>query len=287
MTTSRSTRPGRFAGKVVLITGAARGQGRSHALRFAEEGADIIAVDVCEQIEGVPYPMATPDDLAETVRQVEDRDARIVASVADVRDVTAMMAAVEHGLDALGRLDIVCANAGVSGSYLAGDDIAERVASFRRILDVNLTGVMITIEVSRGPMIAGGRGGSIVVTNSVAGLKALGVGGGYGEAKHALIGLVKAAARALAPHGIRVNNIHPTNVNTTLLMNDAVYRAFLPQFEEPTMEDITSALSTVNLIPVPYIEPNDVSDLVLFVSSDEARFITGASLPVDAGALIK
>jgi (+)-trans-carveol dehydrogenase len=274
---------GKLDGKVAFITGAARGQGRSHALRLASEGADIIAVDISTHIEGVDYPMASADDLAETVRQVEALDRRIYAAEADVRDFDAISAAVDKGVGEFGRLDIVLANAGI----VATDFSVNRVTAFRNVVDVNLTGVFITIEATRQHLIDGGRGGAIVITSSLAGIRALGAGGGYTEAKHGLVGLMRATATELAPHLIRVNSIHPTSVRTPMIENDNFYKLFRPDLEHPTLADAEPGLSTLNLLPIPYVETVDISSAVLFLVSDDGRYITGAALPIDAGGAIK
>jgi len=274
---------GRFEGKVAFITGAARGQGRSHAVALAGEGADIIAVDICRQIEDVGYPMATAADLAETVRLVEAHGRRIIATEVDVRDDEALVAAVDAGVAELGRLDIVLANAGIAVSKLG----TSRVAAFRTVVDVNLTGVFTTIEATRQHLIDGGRGGAIVITSSLAGLRALGAGGGYTESKHGLVGLMKSAAIELAPHFIRVNSIHPTSVLTPMIDNDHLPKMFRPDLAHPTLDDATEGLKSLNLLPLPYLEVSDVTNAVLFLVSDDARYITGVALPVDAGGLIK
>jgi SDR family mycofactocin-dependent oxidoreductase len=278
---------GRVKGKVAFITGAARGQGRSHAVRLAEEGADIIAVDLCAQIAGVPYPMATPEDLDETVKEVEALDRRIVARVADVREADQLAAAVAEGMAELGRLDIVCANAGITGPYAELTDLAARVAMFEQVADVNLTGVFRTVEAAKRALIDSGDGGSVIITSSLAGLRALGAGGGYTEAKHGLVGMMRSYAHELAPHMIRVNSIHPTNVATPMILNEATARAFRPDLENPTEDDVAEALSFLNLLPIPYVEARDISNAVLWLASDEARYVTGVALPVDAGGAIK
>lgn len=277
---------GRVEGKVAFITGAARGQGRSHAVRLADEGADIIAVDVCEQIQGVPYAMSTPEDLEQTVYEVEKLGRRIIARVADVRDPGQLESALGEGLAEFGRLDIVCANAGIFGPLDPLPDIAARLASFRLIVDVNLTGAYSTLEVCRQPLIDTG-GGSVILTSSLAGLRRLGAGGGYAESKHGMVGLMRTLAGELAPYGIRVNSIHPTNVDTPMIMNDTISRAFRPDLENPTRGEVEQALSFLNLMPVPFVDPGDVSDAVLWLASDESRYITGVTLPVDAGGAIK
>ncbi len=275
---------GRVAGKVAFITGAARGQGRSHAIRLAQEGADIIAVDLCGQVDSVPYPMARPDDLAETVRQVEALDRRIVATQADVRDYTALKAAVDEGVAQLGRLDIVSANAGISSVGPAAD-LPER--TWQDMLDINLTGVWHTAKAAIPHLIAGGSGGAIVLTSSAAGLMAYPNVAHYVSAKHGVVGLMRTLALELAPHHIRVNSIHPTQVNTDMIMNEATWRLFRPDVEHPTIDDFGPVSQEMNALPIPWVEPVDISNAVLFLASDEARYITGVPLPVDAGAVIK
>ncbi|ODU04508.1 MAG: 3-ketoacyl-ACP reductase [Pseudonocardia sp. SCN 72-86] len=279
---------GRVEGKVAVVTGAARGQGRSHAVRLAAEGADVIALDICQDIEGLQYPLATPEDLDETVREVEKLDRRVVARQVDVRDIEAMSAAVSDGVAELGSLDIVCANAGIVGPYgLDPADLVRRLTAFRLIVDVNLTGVFCTVEACRAALVGSGGGGSVIITSSLAGLRALGAPGGYTEAKHGLVGMMRAYAKEFAPHGIRVNTVHPTNVNTPMITNEATYRAFRPDLENPTLAEAEAALSYLNLLPVPYLEAGDISDAVLWLASEESRYVTGVALPVDAGGALK
>jgi SDR family mycofactocin-dependent oxidoreductase len=278
---------GRVQGKVAFISGAARGQGRSHAIRLAEEGADIIAVDVCESIPGVPYPLATEDEFAQTVSLVEKAGGRIVAVKADVRHTDQLASAVEQGVREFGRLDIVIANAGITGPYSAAPSVAERVQLFEQVVNINLSGVYRTVEVCKQHLIDSAPGGVVILTSSLAGLRALGAGGGYTEAKHGLVGMMRSYAHELAPHMIRVNSIHPSNVNTPMIVNEATRKAFRPDLENPTDQDVEAALMWLNLMPVPFVEANDISNAVLFLASDEARYITGVALPVDAGAAIK
>jgi (+)-trans-carveol dehydrogenase len=275
---------GALDGKVALITGAARGQGRSHALTLAEAGADIIAIDVCAQLKSVPYPMSTPEDLDQTVKEIEALGRRVVAVRADVRDADAMMAATDAGVAELGRLDIVVANAGIISND--GNGIG-RTQAFRDVLDTNLTGVFITVEAARPHLIEGRRGGAIVLTSSLAGLRSLGAGHGYTESKHGVVGLMRSLAIELAPHFIRVNSVHPTTVNTPMIMNEHVFGQFRPDLESPTVEDAEAALASMNLLPIPYVESIDISGAILFLVSDTGRYITGVTLPVDAGAMLK
>ena len=265
---------GKLEGKVAFITGAARGQGRSHAIRLAEEGADIIAVDICRQIDSVPYPMATSGDLEETLKQVESRDRRIVISEADVRDMAALKAAFEAGVAELGPVDIVLGNAGIAP--LA---VRETESAWQDVVDVNLTGVFNTVEVAIPSMIERGTGGAIVLTSSTAGLN--GIGGasagmlGYTAAKHGVVGLMRSYANALAQHSIRVNTVHPTGVNTPMVVNDAM-QEFLEQ--DPSLSN-----AMANALPVPMIEAVDISNAIVYLVSDDGRYVTGVTLPVDAG----
>ena len=275
---------GRVAGKVALITGAARGQGRSHALKLASEGADIIALDICRQIESVQYPLSTPEDLEETARQIKELGQSVVTREVDVRDGEALTAAVNDGVAQLGGLDIVIANAGilsVGASFELSDE------TWSQVIDTNLTGVWRTTKATVPHLIAGGKGGSIILTSSIAGLVGQPGIGHYVAAKHGVVGLMKTLALELAPLSIRVNSIHPTNVDTAMIMNESTYRVFLPDDPNPTREKFAVPAGEMNALPVPWIEPGDVSNAVIFLASDEARYITGISLPIDAGALAK
>ena len=276
--------PGRVEGQVAFITGAARGQGRSHALRLAQEGADIIAVDICEQIESVPFDMGTPEDLADTVSEVEALDRRIVAVQADVRDLDGLKRALDDGVRELGRLDIVCANAGI-GSFGRVHELSP--TSWRDMIDVCLTGVWHTAKVAIPHLIDGGHGGSIVITSSAVGLIAKENIGHYVAAKHGVVGLMRTMALELAQHRIRVNSLHPTQVETPMIMNDGSYRLFCPDVAEPTREDFAKGSQATNVLPVPWVQPVDISNAVLFLVSAEGRYITGVTLPIDAGASIK
>jgi len=276
---------GRVAGKVAFITGAARGQGRSHAIRLAQEGADIIAVDLAGQVATVPYPMATPEDLAETVREVEALDRRIVATQADVRDFGALKAALDDGVAQLGRLDIVSANAGIFsfGTLEELDD-----TTWQDMIDVNLTGVWHTAKAAIPHLRAAG-GGSIVLTSSTAGLQALPNTGHYNSAKHGVVGLMRTLALELAPDMIRVNSVHPTAVDTDMIQNSATYALFaadLPEAER-TKDALAPRFQGLNVLPIPWVEAVDISNAVLWLASDEARYVTGVTLPVDAGLTIK
>jgi (+)-trans-carveol dehydrogenase len=275
---------GRVEGKVAFITGAARGQGRSHAVRLAEEGADIIAVDICAQLDSVPYPMSTPDDLAQTIKEVEALDRRIVAAEVDVRDYDSLKAALDDGVAQLGRLDIVSANAGIC-SFGRAHELAEQ--TWRDMIDINLTGVWHTAKAAIPHLIAGERGGSIVITSSSVGLMGAENVAHYVSAKHGVVGLMRTLALELAPHMIRVNSLHPTNANTEMFRNEPTYALFRPDLEHPTVDDATEVSITMNALPIKWVEPIDISNALLFLASDEARYITGVTLPVDGGAVGK
>ena len=274
----------RLDGKVAFITGAARGQGRSHAVRLAEEGADIIAVDIASQIDSVPFSMATPEDLAQTVKEVEALDRRIVARQADVRDYDALKAALDDGVAQLGRLDIVSANAGIV-SFGRAEDLPEQ--TWQDIMDVNLTGVWHTVKAAVPHLRAAG-GGAIVITSSGAGLTPSPNLAHYGSAKTGLIGLMRSLAIELAPDMIRVNTVHPGSVDTEMIHNQATYHLFIPDHpDEITRDEVASVFQMQNALPIHWLESIDISNAVLFLASDEARYVTGVALPVDAGSTIK
>jgi SDR family mycofactocin-dependent oxidoreductase len=274
---------GRVEGKVAFITGAARGQGRSHAVRLAEEGADIIAIDIEEQISSVPYAMSTPEDMAQTVKEVEALDRRIVATKADVRDCEAVKKTLDDGVAELGHVDIVCANAGIFS--FSDTELSEQ--SWQDMIDVNLTGVWHTAKAAIPHLVEQGTGGSIVLTSSTAGLKAYAHFAHYVAAKHGVVGLMRTLALELAPNFIRVNTVHPTSVRTPMVENEVTYRLFRPELENPTEADAMEAFAAINALPIAFVEPRDISNGVLFLASDEARYITGVTLPIDAGFLIK
>ena len=277
---------GKLDGKVAFITGAARGQGRSHALRLAQEGADIIAVDICAQVDSVGYPLATPDDLAETVRQVEALDRRIVATQADVRDTAALKQAVDEGVAQLGRLDIVLANAGIASFGPVGDLTDEL---WDDMIDINLTGVFKTVRAALPHLRAHGEGGAIVITSSTAGIKGMANLAHYVSAKHGVVGLMKTLANELAPDMIRVNSVHPTSVDTDMIHNEAIYELFVPDrpASEVTRDEVGEIFQALNALPIRWVDPVDISNAILFLVSDDARYITGVQLPVDAGSVIK
>jgi SDR family mycofactocin-dependent oxidoreductase len=275
-----------FAGKVAFITGAARGQGRSHAVEFARRGANIIAIDIDRQVESAPYPTATGDDLAETVKLVEEAGGEILATVADVRDLGALSEVVSDGVHRFGRLDFVIANAGIA-SYGLLSSMAEE--HFDEMIEINLTGVWKTVRASAQHMIDAGNGGCIVLTSSTAGLRTMNNIGHYAAAKHGVTALAKSLANELGPHHIRVNSVHPSNTRTVMgVDNDGVLKMFRPDLENPKLEECTDAFASIHVMrDVPWIQPLDVTHAVLFLCSDDAQYITGAQLPVDVGMLVK
>jgi len=272
---------GRVQGKVALVTGAGRGQGRSHAVRLAEEGADIIAVDICADVEGIHYSMATPEDLAQTAKLVEDCDRRVVTAVADVRDYGRLKAAVDQGVATLGRLDIVAANAGVT-SYYPSWKLPEE--GWDAVVDTNLKGVWHTCKAAIPHLIDGGHGGAIIITSSTAGLRGIANLAHYSAAKTGLVGLMRTMAGELAPHSIRVNTVHPTAVDTDMVHNKATYDLFIPEPADRNRDGVAGPMQALNMLPIPWVDPRDISNAVLFLASDEGRYITGARLPVDAGS---
>lgn len=277
---------GRVEGKVAFITGAARGQGRSHAVRLAQEGADIIAIDVCKPIvENTTIPASTPEDLAETADLVKGLDRRIVTAEVDVRDYTALKAAVDSGVEQLGRLDIIVANAGIGNGGDTLDKTSEH--DWQEMIDANLSGVWKTVKAGVPHILAGGRGGSIILTSSVGGLKAYPHTGHYVAAKHGVVGLMRTFAVELGQHMIRVNSVHPTNVNTPLFMNEGTMKLFRPDLENPGPEDLKVVAQMMHTLPIGWVEPEDISNAVLFLASEESRYITGVTLPVDAGSCLK
>ncbi|GAA1851395.1 mycofactocin-coupled SDR family oxidoreductase [Pseudonocardia ailaonensis] len=269
---------GKLDGKVAFITGAARGMGRAAAVRLAEDGADIVAVDICGQIASVPYPLATVDDLKETERLVEALGRRIVARAADVRDREGLQAAFDEGRAELGPVGIVIANAGIAPMA-----VEEHPAAWQDSLDVNLTGVFHTVDVAVPSMVEAGHGGSIALVSSTGGL--VGVNGpdpgglSYGAAKHAVVGLMRSYANFLARHSIRVNTVNPTGTRTTMAVNDAMAAFFA--------RSASFSGEKARALPVDMIEPEDVANALAWLVSDDARYVTGVALPVDAGFVNK
>jgi (+)-trans-carveol dehydrogenase len=277
---------GRVEGKVAFVTGAARGQGRSHAVRLAEEGADIIAVDICKKIDTVELIAAsTPEDLAETADLVKGHNRRIVTAEVDVRDYDALKSAVDSGVEQLGRLDIVVANAGIGNGGQTLDKTSE--TDWTAMIDINLTGVWKSVKAGVPHILAGGRGGSIILTSSVGGLKAYPHTGHYVAAKHGVVGLMRTFAVELGAQNIRVNSVHPTNVNTPLFMNEGTMRLFRPDLENPGPDDMKVVGQMMHTLPIGWVEPEDIANAVLFLASDEARYVTGVTLPIDGGSCLK
>ena len=278
---------GRVEGKVAFITGAARGQGRAHAVRLAQEGADIIAIDICKPIEGFLNPPSTPEDLARTADLVRSHNRRIVTAEIDVRDYQALKAAVDSGVEQLGRLDVIVANAGISHAGDTLDKTSE--PDWQDMIDVNLSGVWKTVKAGVPHILAGGRGGSIVLTSSVSGFKAYTFPhlGHYVAAKHGVVGLMRTFAVELGQHMIRVNSVHPTHVNTPMVMNEGAYKMVRPDLENPGPDDVAPFFQMFHTLPIPWVEPEDISNAVLFFASDESRYITGVTLPIDAGSCLK
>jgi SDR family mycofactocin-dependent oxidoreductase len=278
---------GRVEGKVAFITGAARGQGRSHAIRLAQEGADIIAVDIAQSIPGMEpyYAGSTEEDLQETVRQVEALDRRIFARKADVRDFAGLKAALDEGVAELGHVDIVSANAGIFTFGEPSDKVED--AEWEMVNDINAKGVWHTAKAVIPHLIEQGTGGSIILTSSTAGLKGTPNVVAYTAAKHAVVGIMRTLALELAPHSIRVNTVHPTGVATNMILNEAAFKLFLPHVEHPTQEQAAEVFRSTNALPIPWVEPVDISNAVLYLASDEARYVTGTELKIDAGYTIK
>lgn len=268
----------------MFITGIGRGQGREHAVRFAAEGAAVIGVDACADMPHTPYPMATEDDLAETVRLVESSGGSIHAEVADVRDIDRLREVFLAGFERFGRIDAVVANAGIYSPTPVRWTTSEQWAES---IDINLTGVFNTVRVAVRRMIEADRGGSIVMTSSIAGLKGMYGCAAYNASKHGLVGLMRSAALELAPHGIRVNTVHPTSVDTPMIINDVFPGFIRSDLEAPTIDDVADFLRPQQPMGMPWVEVSDIANAVLWLCSDEARYVTGVTLPVDGGALLR
>jgi SDR family mycofactocin-dependent oxidoreductase len=279
---------GRVQGKVAFVTGAARGQGRSHAVRLAEEGADIIAVDRCEDFQTIGYPMATPEELEETARFVEKTGRRIVTAKVDVSDAVQLTTALENGISELGKLDIVVTAAGIAGMKGSAD-----MPAWVDVMNTNLIGTLNAIHAALPHL---GEGASIIATGSTAALMDVGKndnpgtdpgGSAYLHSKRLLSQYVHSLAAELAPRGIRANVVHPTNTNTPMLQSAPMYKSFRPDLENPTQADAEPVFYVQQAMKVPWVEPEDISNMVLFLASDEARYITGTQQRVDAGGYLK
>jgi (+)-trans-carveol dehydrogenase len=274
------TATGPLADKVALVTGAARGQGRSHALALAAQGASIIALDACAAIATVPYPLSTKEDLEDTAEQVRALGVEVIHGVADVRDLAGMERFVGDAVAALGRLDIVCANAGIS---TPSPTLTMTEETWQTTIDINLTGAWKTCRATVPHIIAGGRGGAVIITSSSATEMTSANIAHYTAAKHGLIGFMKVLAKELAPHRIRVNTLHPTGVRTPMIFNEPMYRLFRPDLENPGREDFESAARSHHALGVPCVEPEDVSAAVVYLASASGRYITGSTFMLDAG----
>ncbi|MGH3638437.1 MAG: mycofactocin-coupled SDR family oxidoreductase [Mycobacterium sp.] len=270
---------GTLDGKVAFITGAARGMGRAHAVKLASEGADIIAIDVCAEFDSTDYPGATAEDLATTVKLVERQGRRILARQADVRDGEAVDAVVADGVGEFGRLDIVIGNAGI----IRVSDTDDRRRTFRDVVEVNLIGVWNTVDAAIPALIAGGRGGSIVLTSSTQGIKASGTERaglqGYAASKRALVALMQGWSLQLAPHSIRVNTIHPSGVATDMIINETTMS--LAAAGDPWLA------TQQNALPIALVQPEQIATAVAWLVSDAGSFITGTSWPLDAGFTLR
>lgn len=275
-------RPGRLKGRVAFITGAARGQGRSHAVHVAKEGGAVIGVDVCNDLGATNYGLATSDDLSETSRLVEEAGGQMLALTADVRDAESLGATVKQGVERFGRLDVVIANAAIAGN---GSVTGLSDDEWRNMIDINLTGAWNTVRATVGHL--SGPTGSIILINSICGMKGLPLNSHYNAAKHGVIGLMRSCAAEFGADGIRVNAVLPTTVATPMLHNEATYKLFVPDESSPTREQASAVMRQMHVLPIAEVEPEDISNAVMFLASDEARYITGVALPVDGGALIK
>ncbi len=267
-------------GKVALVTGAGRGQGRSHAVRLAGEGASIIALDICEPVNTVKYPLASKDDLEWTVEAIRQAGGSALAFQADVRDQDSLDRSVAEGIESFGRLDIVCANAGI---FSLGRLWELSDETWQDMIDINLTGVWRTLRTGVPLMIEAGNGGSIIITSSIAGLKGTPNISHYSAAKHGVLGITKSLAREVGEYNIRVNAVCPTTVGTDMILNDQFYRLFRPDLPSPSAADAAPLLEEHHSLPLSFLEPGEVSDAVVFLASDAAKRITGAVLPIDGG----
>lgn len=279
-----SERPRRYEGKVVFITGVGRGQGREHAVRFAAEGAQIIGVDICEDLPECYYPLSTEADLAETVKQVEAAGGAMHAEKGDVRDLSRLREVVKAGVERFGRLDVIVANA---GTYSPNPTQFLTSEQWDETIGVNLTGVFNTVRAGMKTMIQQNEGGAISITSSTAGLKGFYGCPAYNAAKHGVVGFMRSLALELAPNQIRVNTIHPTSVGTPMILNDVFPKLVRSDVSDPGFDEAAEFLRPQQPMDIPWLAPGDISDALLWLCSDEARYVTGVTLPVDAGALLK
>lgn len=272
---------GRLEGKAAFITGAARGMGRSHAVQLAQEGCDIIGTDICGEIPSAQAPVSTPQDLAETVAAVEAQGRRMVSFQADVCDEEALTKGLADGVDRLGRLDIAVANAGIGGPPAPFE--AYDAQAFRDVVEVDLTGVFLTAKAAVPHIRSHGDGGSIILISSALGLRGMPNVPAYVAAKHGVVGLMRSMALELAPEHIRVNSVHPTNISTPLIHNESTYRLFRPDLENPTKDDVRGIFQDLNLLEVPWAEPSDISEAIVYLAANSGRYVTGTTHTVDAG----
>jgi SDR family mycofactocin-dependent oxidoreductase len=274
---------GSLEGRVAFVTGAGRGQGRSHAVTLAEAGADVVVLDSAKDNDAAPYPLATADDLAETERQIRALGRRALARTADVRSQSELDAVVAEALQTFDGIDIVCANAGIGPYFHKTWELPEQ--QWQDVLDVNVTGVFHTVKAVVPSMIERDRGGSIIMTSSLAGLKGYSNIAAYVSAKHGVNGLMRTLANELGPHRIRVNTVCPGLINTQMMMNQPTYDVFRPEVENPTQADAIEVFRTMQVLPTDWLDARDVSEVVRFLASDQARFLTGTAIPVDAGQI--
>lgn len=280
------TWPRRFDGKVAFITGLGRGQGRRHAIDFAREGANVVGLDVLEDITSSNQPASTRADLDETIRLVEEAGGKIVALKGDVRDFDAVQETVAAGVEAFGRLDVVVGNAGITpGDLKPFWELKE--LSWRETIDVNLTGLFHTVKAAAPAMIEAGNGGAMVLTGSISGGKGWANMAHYCSTKFGLIGLMRVMAIELAPYGIRANVVSPTNVDTQMFMNPVIKKLFAPHLDNPPRDEWREVTKHMHLLDIGWVQPEDISAAVRWISSDEARYVTGTTLPVNGGALAK
>jgi (+)-trans-carveol dehydrogenase len=275
---------GQLDGQVAFITGVARGQGRSHALTLAREGADIIGLDLCAKPSTTAYDGATQEDLQETIRLVKEAGRQIVAEVADTRDYEQVDAVFKRGIEQFGRVDIVLPNAGICSGAKTWEITPD---AWREMVEINLNGVFHTVKAAIPTMIAAGRGGSIVFTGSTEAIKGAENISSYAASKHGVTGLMTSLARELGQYNIRVNSVNPTCVDTHMINNDFVYGLFRPDLDKPTREDVIDTFAGTHILPVPWIQPQDVSNAILYLVTEPGRYITATPLVIDAGFIVK
>ncbi|WP_029368501.1 mycofactocin-coupled SDR family oxidoreductase [Mycobacterium sp. UM_WWY] len=275
---------GQLDGQVAFITGVARGQGRSHALTLAREGADIIGLDLCAKPSTTAYDGATHEDLQETIRLVKETGRQIVAEVADTRDYEQVEAVFTRGIEQFGRVDIVLPNAGICSGAKTWEITPD---AWREMVEINLNGVFHTVKAAIPTMIAAGRGGSIVFTGSTEAIKGAENISSYAASKHGVTGLMTSLARELGQYNIRVNSVNPTCVDTHMINNDFVYGLFRPDLDKPTREDVIDTFAGTHILPVPWIQPQDVSNAILYLVTEPGRYITATPLIIDAGFIVK